>query len=215
MKRLLKSLLREDKLKHVVVSAIMAVVLNLILPWWVAGLLTLAIGVGKEVYDKLSGKGHAEWEDLVADVVGIGVGLSIGLLTSCKPVEKVVYVPKVHTVTTEVVTHDTTIVVRIPENYVEVTSLDTISVITLPFAESRAVVSGGRLTHALGTHGELPTSVRIEERVVTVTDSIPYRVDVPVYIEKPLKWWQESLMWVGGIAILSVAVYIGIKIFRR
>jgi Na+-translocating ferredoxin:NAD+ oxidoreductase RnfD subunit len=75
MKRLLKSLLCEDKLKHVVVSAIMAVVLNLLLPWWVAGLLTLAIGVGKEVYDKVSGKGHAEWEDLVADVVGVVIGL--------------------------------------------------------------------------------------------------------------------------------------------
>ena len=75
MKRLLKSILAEDKLKHIVVSAIMAVVLNLILPWWVAGLITLAIGVGKEVYDKVSGKGHAEWEDLVADVVGVVIGL--------------------------------------------------------------------------------------------------------------------------------------------
>lgn len=68
-------LLTEDKLKHIVVSAIIAVALNLILPWWVAGLITLAIGVGKEVYDKLSKKGCAEWEDLVADVVGIVIGL--------------------------------------------------------------------------------------------------------------------------------------------
>lgn len=68
-------LLAEDKLKHIVVSAIVAVVLNLILPWWVAGLLTLAIGVGKEVYDKLSGKGHPEWEDLLADLVGILIGI--------------------------------------------------------------------------------------------------------------------------------------------
>lgn len=75
MMRLLKSLLAEDKLKHIVVSAIIAVVLNLILPWWVAALITLAIGVGKEVYDKLSKKGHAEWEDLVADVVGVVIGL--------------------------------------------------------------------------------------------------------------------------------------------
>ena len=75
MKRLLKSLLAEDKLRHIIVSAIIAVVLNLILPWWVAGLLTLAIGVGKEVYDKLSGKGHAEWKDLVADVVGVVIGI--------------------------------------------------------------------------------------------------------------------------------------------
>lgn len=64
-----------DKYKHIVVSAIIAVALNLCLPWWVAGLVTLAIGVGKEVYDKVSGKGCAEWEDLAADVVGIIIGV--------------------------------------------------------------------------------------------------------------------------------------------
>jgi putative lipoprotein len=64
-----------DKYKHIVVSAIICVALNLILPWWVAGLLTLAIGVGKEVYDQLSGKGCAEWGDLLADLVGILIGI--------------------------------------------------------------------------------------------------------------------------------------------
>ena len=68
-------LLTEDKLKHIVVSAIIAVALNLFLPWWVTGLITLAIGVGKEVYDKVSGKGHPEWEDLAADLVGILIGV--------------------------------------------------------------------------------------------------------------------------------------------
>lgn len=67
--------LTEDKLKHIVVSAIICVALNLFLPWWVAGLITLAIGVGKEVYDKVTGKGHPEWEDLVADLVGILIGV--------------------------------------------------------------------------------------------------------------------------------------------
>lgn len=68
-------LLTEDKLKHIVVSAIMAVALNLFIPWWVAGLITLAIGVGKEVYDMVSGKGCSEWSDLVADLVGILIGI--------------------------------------------------------------------------------------------------------------------------------------------
>ena len=71
----MKSLLSEDKLKHVVVSAIIAVALNLFLPWWVAGVITLAIGAGKEVYDKVSGKGHPEWGDLVADLAGILIGV--------------------------------------------------------------------------------------------------------------------------------------------
>jgi hypothetical protein len=123
--------------------------------------------------------------------------------------EKVVYVPEVHTITTEVVTHDTVISVRIPENYVEVTSLDTLSVLTLPFAVSRAVVSQGRLTHSLGTHGELPTSVRIEEKVVTIRDTIPYRVEVPVYIEKEIRGWRLWVYYAGVVAIIvaSVAAY--------
>lgn len=74
MKRL-KSLLHEDNLKHIVVSAIICVALNLFLPWWVAALITFAIGVGKEVYDKVSGKGCSELEDLLADLVGILIGV--------------------------------------------------------------------------------------------------------------------------------------------
>lgn len=42
---------------------------------WVAALVTLAIGLGKKVYDKVTGKGHPEWQDLVADVVGIIIGV--------------------------------------------------------------------------------------------------------------------------------------------
>lgn len=65
-----------DKYKHVVVSAIIMVAFNLFLPWWVAALATLAIGVGKEVYDYY-GKGKAECGDLLADVVGIVIGALI------------------------------------------------------------------------------------------------------------------------------------------
>lgn len=68
-------LLTEDKLKHIVASSIIMIALNLILSWWVAGILTLCVGIGKEVYDKVTGKGHPEWKDLVADLVGIIIGL--------------------------------------------------------------------------------------------------------------------------------------------
>ena len=68
-------MITEDKLKHIVVSAIIAVALNLFLPWWVAGLLTLCVGIGKEIYDKVTGKGYSEWKDLLANVVGILIGI--------------------------------------------------------------------------------------------------------------------------------------------
>ena len=69
------NMITEDKLKHVLVSAIIAVILSLFLPWWGAALITLAIGIGKEVYDKVSGTGCAEWLDLLADIVGIIIGV--------------------------------------------------------------------------------------------------------------------------------------------
>lgn len=70
-----QTFMQEDKLKHLVVSAIITVALNLFLPWWIAGGIAFAIGVGKEVYDMVSGKGCAEWGDLFADVVGIVIGV--------------------------------------------------------------------------------------------------------------------------------------------
>lgn len=130
---------------------------------------------------------------------------------ACKPMERVVYVPDVRTVTTEVVTHDTVIVTAIPEHYAERETLDTLSELTNPFAYSRAEVSRGKLTHSLGIHqtAEVSQRVIVEEKIITIRDTIPYCVEVPVYIEKQLRWWQRSLMWVGVLAIItaSVAVY--------
>ena len=106
---------------------------------------------------------------------------------------------------------DTVITVRIPEGYAERVTTDTVSDLYTPFAHSHAEVSGGILSHSLGTHGELPTSVRVEEKIITIRDSIPYPVEVEVIreVDKPLRWWQRSLMWIGvaAIAVASVAAY--------
>ena len=40
-------------------------------PWWTAPLLALAVGIGKEVYDKYSKKGTADAKDLLADAYGV------------------------------------------------------------------------------------------------------------------------------------------------
>lgn len=124
---------------------------------------------------------------------------------------EVVFVPEVHVQTKEVVMRDTVITVRIPDGYAERVTTDTVSDLYTPFAHSRAEVSGGILSHSLGTHGELPTSVRIEEKIITIRDSIPYPVEVEVIREvaKPLRWWQQSLMWIGvaAIVVASVGVY--------
>ena len=69
------NLLGNDGCKHIILSAILTVGLNLFLQWWVAALITIAIGIGKEIYDKVSGKGCAEWKDMACDIVGIIIGI--------------------------------------------------------------------------------------------------------------------------------------------
>jgi hypothetical protein len=64
-----------DGLKHVIASNVMVVVLNLILPLWVAVLVSALVGIGKEVvWDKLMKKGTFDKKDLIADAVGIIIG---------------------------------------------------------------------------------------------------------------------------------------------
>ena len=140
--------------------------------------------------------------------------LFVILLVSCKAAE-VVYVPTIHTV--ETIIRDTIIEVRIPEHYAERETLDTISELSNPFAYSRASVSQGRLTHSLGIVKDATVKERVQVVEKIIRDSIAYPVEVEVIreVDKQLRGWQVSLMWVGGIAILSVVAYIGIKIFRR
>lgn len=35
---------------------------------------------------------------------------------------------------------------------------------------------------------------------ISKTDSIPYPIEVPKYVEKKLSWWQSSLIYTGAIA---------------
>lgn len=34
----------------------------------------------------------------------------------------------------------------------------------------------------------------------------------PIYIEKPLKWYQKALMWIGGISLILISIGIILKI---
>lgn len=64
-----------DGLLHIVLSAIMVGILKHI----IGALLTVAvvafIGIGKEIYDRRTGKGCAEFKDMVCDLVGIMIGV--------------------------------------------------------------------------------------------------------------------------------------------
>ncbi|MCR4438638.1 MAG: hypothetical protein QHJ34_05130 [bacterium] len=81
------SLLGEDKAHHALLSVFLAAAGYYLArdeaSWskkssvaFAAG-FSFSFGVGKEVYDKRSGRGHASIGDLVADVAGLAFGLAL------------------------------------------------------------------------------------------------------------------------------------------
>ena len=80
MGRLLKYF-GQDGLAHVLASLVLCAVLGAFLPLWAAVLVTLAVGVAKElVWDLWLKEGTAEWRDMVSDAVGIALGAALVLL---------------------------------------------------------------------------------------------------------------------------------------
>lgn len=75
--RLLSSkYIRQDGWLHIFVSSLICCVFGW-LPCWLAPLLSFGVGIGKEVYDKTSGRGCAELHDLACDAVGCFLGFWI------------------------------------------------------------------------------------------------------------------------------------------
>ena len=64
-----------DGMMHVILSSLIASVLSLVLSTGLSAVVTLAIGIGKELYDAKSGKGFCEVKDIVCDIVGILIGI--------------------------------------------------------------------------------------------------------------------------------------------
>lgn len=64
-----------DGLLHIVLSAIMVGTLKHIIGALGAVAVVALIGIGKEIYDRRTGKGCAEFKDLVCDLAGIMIGV--------------------------------------------------------------------------------------------------------------------------------------------
>lgn len=71
--------LRTDGLLHLVISALIVVLFGAFLPVWAAVLIAAVAGIAKEIYDRASGEGTAEWRDLICDGIGIVLGVLICL----------------------------------------------------------------------------------------------------------------------------------------
>ena len=64
-----------DGCKHIILSAIIVVVLNIFLPTWAAALIALAVGGLKEFYDYKTGSGQVQVKDIICDIVGLIIGV--------------------------------------------------------------------------------------------------------------------------------------------
>lgn len=65
-----------DGLLHIVCSSFIAAVLGVFLPVHIAALVTLGVGILKElVWDLAMKRGTAQWKDVLCDVIGILIGI--------------------------------------------------------------------------------------------------------------------------------------------
>lgn len=79
--RLVALLAQPDKQQHVACSFVIYVAASAVLPASLALLLTLFIGLLKEVWDKYFGTGFCYY-DLLSNCIGIGLALPVGYLVN-------------------------------------------------------------------------------------------------------------------------------------
>lgn len=69
-----------DKIKHILISTAIAIVIYLFVGFW-AFPITLLIGLSKElIWDKWMKRGQFEWGDLICNLWGAIAGTTIGLM---------------------------------------------------------------------------------------------------------------------------------------
>ena len=139
--------------------------------------------------------------------------LCLILAISCA---KRIYVPVQTTTTITERLVDTVVKVNLKVYRDTVTTPDTISHLSNPYAESYARLSGGMLHHSLNST-EKPIEVKVVYKNVIKTDSvqIPVEVEKLVYKEKELNTWQKTRMRAGEIAIGSVLLLIVFWIVKK
>ena len=75
MKDKILNYIGQDGLLHILCCIVLVGVIDIVLPLWVAVLITAAVAVGKElVWDLWLGKGSPSWKDLLCDLIGIAIG---------------------------------------------------------------------------------------------------------------------------------------------
>lgn len=141
----------------------------------------------------------------------LGIGALIGLslmaialsLSSCKT--RTVYMPFETKVVDSIIYHDTTFQEKLIPYKDSISTRDTTSFLSNPYAYSFAGWENGILHHSLGIYP-----------FATVTIKIPYFVEKirhietpkPYPVERELSWWEKTKMDIGGYAIVAIVIMI-------
>ena len=62
---------------------------------------------------------------------------------------------------------------------------------------------------------ELQRISRLKSDTVTIRDSIPYPVEVPVEVPAQLTWWQQARLHLANVVLWALLICGGIWIFRK
>ena len=128
------------------------------------------------------------------------------LFTGCKTKQIPVFIEK--EVIKETIVTDTIVEVKIEPQFKEQETETDSSFISNAIAYSTAKWSNGKMYHSLGIYPNslFINTIKITE-TVTKKEPVPYKVEVPVEVEKKLTLLQRLKMRIGEIAIVFILFY--------
>ena len=121
-------------------------------------------------------------------------GLLLLTMVGCKTVKETVEVP--------VYVHDTAYLAKEVHDSIYIDRWHTIEV-----KGDTVFVTNEQITVKLRTITD--TAYKYVEKPVTVT------VEQIKEVEKPLRWWQKGLMWIGVVGLMGLMGLIGWRILKR
>lgn len=132
--------------------------------------------------------------------------LTLLFLFSCKTKEIPVFIEK--EIVKETIVTDTIVETKLEPQFKEQETETDSSFISNAIAYSTAKWSNGKMYHSLGIYPNslFINTIKITE-TVTKKEPVPYKVEVPVEVEKKLTLLQRLKMRIGEIAIVFILFY--------
>jgi hypothetical protein len=140
--------------------------------------------------------------------------IALQLLTGCS---RRIYVPVERKVTETTLVRDTVVDVQVEYHRDSVATTDSVSVLTNPYAVSRAEVAGGKLLHSLSTRPDasIPVKVQYIERYRTDSVPVPFEVEKKVYVTRQPTLFQIIKYHIGGLSIALVGLVLAVFAYRK